>query len=209
MAIHRPLDPVDPSTAGAARTASAAARFPSLASRSPPGSRGQAPLPLPERGGAAWHAESSAWPPPLGEPHAFSGALSQDSWRPRWSAKDPPARGGWAAALEDENRSLREEIGRMQSATVDSFHRRPMAAMAGGGFRGPCKVTRKCMCEELQARLAKAQALLSESRRRSSRDPPAVARELSDPPLPPDPPAAPGGAAAAAEATETRDAAVQ
>lgn len=64
--------------------------------------------------------------------------------------------------LEDENRILREELSRLQSNTIDTMHRRPMAAIAGGGFRGPQKQTQQCMCDSLRLKLAKSRQELRE-----------------------------------------------
>lgn len=67
--------------------------------------------------------------------------------------------------LEDENRVLREELSRLQSNAIDSLHRRPMAAIAGGGFRGPAqKQQQQCMCDSLRLKLAKIRQELREAR---------------------------------------------
>lgn len=70
--------------------------------------------------------------------------------------------------LEDENRVLREELSRLQTTAIDSLHRRPMAAIAGGGFRGPTNnrqpTPQQCMCESLRAKLAKIRHELREAR---------------------------------------------
>jgi len=70
--------------------------------------------------------------------------------------------------LEDENRLLREELSRLQTTAIDSLHRRPMAAIAGGGFRGPTNnrqpTPQQCMCESLRAKLAKIRQELREAR---------------------------------------------
>lgn len=68
--------------------------------------------------------------------------------------------------LEDENRVLREELSRLQNESLGSLHRRPMAAIAGGGFRGPSSntVTKSCMCDALKVKLARIRAELREAR---------------------------------------------
>jgi len=77
-------------------------------------------------------------------------------------------------SLEDENRQLREELQlcqrtQIQNATsigFQGFQRRPMAAIAGGGFRGPQAASqpRSCMCDALRAKLARARAELEQAR---------------------------------------------
>jgi len=69
-------------------------------------------------------------------------------------------------ALEEENQRLREELARYQ-ADVIPLRRRPMAAIAGGGFRaaGP---QRQCNCEALKAKLARCQAALAAAHRKRS-----------------------------------------
>lgn len=155
--------------------------------------------------GAAPFHDGGTWFPPLCEPRSFS-ATAQDGWsrQARSAVHTAPAQGRKGGNLEDENKSLREEIGRMQSATVDSFHRRPRAAIAGGGFRGPAgQGQRKCMCEELQARLAKTQALLIEARRTASKGSSGASRASTG--APPDLP----GTSTPASVVETRDACAQ
>lgn len=83
---------------------------------------------------------------------AFNGRRSMDSMYA------PQSRGcDSMQTLEDENRILREELSRLQSSAIDSLHRRPMAAIAGGGFRGPSSTQTKsvCMCDSLRSKLAK------------------------------------------------------
>mmetsp|Transcript_9919 Transcript_9919/g.15895 ORF Transcript_9919/g.15895 Transcript_9919/m.15895 type:complete len:606 (-) Transcript_9919:34-1851(-) len=63
--------------------------------------------------------------------------------------------------LEDENRLLREELAQYKSEAI-GLHRRPMAAIAGGGFRGPSGVAKTCMCDSLRTKLAKIRAELRE-----------------------------------------------
>lgn len=70
-----------------------------------------------------------------------------------------------ATVLEEENRALREELARYQSEAIGNLHRRPMAAIAGGGFRGPSVgVQKQCMCDSLRSKLAKIRAELREAR---------------------------------------------
>mmetsp|Transcript_103122 Transcript_103122/g.181731 ORF Transcript_103122/g.181731 Transcript_103122/m.181731 type:complete len:622 (+) Transcript_103122:240-2105(+) len=67
--------------------------------------------------------------------------------------------------LEAENRALREELATYKSEAIGSLHRRPMAAIAGGGFRGPGGgVQKQCMCDSLRSKLAKIRAELREAR---------------------------------------------
>lgn len=67
--------------------------------------------------------------------------------------------------LEDENRVLREELSDLRkSSALDSLHRRPMAAIAGGGFRGPTQSIKTCMCDSLRSKLAKIRQELREAR---------------------------------------------
>merc|ERR1719487_1095609 len=67
--------------------------------------------------------------------------------------------------LEDENRVLREELSRLQTNAIENLHRRPMAAIAGGGFRGPTSAPAKqCMCDALRSKLAKIRQELREAR---------------------------------------------
>jgi len=92
------------------------------------------------------------------------------------------------AVLEDEVRGLREELMR-KSASLDypvGQIRRPMAAIAGGGFRGPTHqvtVQRPCMCDSLRAKLAKVRAELKEAREVDPRTP-AESEEVFPPPPP-------------------------
>lgn len=80
-------------------------------------------------------------------------------------------------ALEDENRALREELAHYRSSSaLVAANRRQMAAVAGGGFRGPSSVSqpRQCMCDTLRAKLTRIRAELREARcesRRSSLTP--------------------------------------
>lgn len=69
--------------------------------------------------------------------------------------------------LEDENRRLREEIARYQTESLER-HRRPMAAIAGGGFRAAPAAPRPCMCETLKVKLARCRAALQVARKNSS-----------------------------------------
>lgn len=64
-------------------------------------------------------------------------------------------------SLEDENRALREELARCQ---IDASHRRSMAAIAGGGFRGLTAQSRLCACDQLKAKLGRVMAELQEAR---------------------------------------------
>lgn len=67
--------------------------------------------------------------------------------------------------LEEENRALREELATIKSEAVNSLHRRPMAAIAGGGFRGPGGgVQKQCMCDSLRSKLSRIRAELREAR---------------------------------------------
>lgn len=68
-------------------------------------------------------------------------------------------------ALEEENQRLREELARYQTDAM-AVRRRPMAAIAGGGFRG-AGPQKPCMCEDLKAKLARCQAALQAARKRS------------------------------------------
>lgn len=70
-----------------------------------------------------------------------------------------PVRRASAASL-----ATHAEIEAAMSVTAPAPFRRTMAAIAGGGFRGPQANTRQCMCEVLKARLARAQAELKELR---------------------------------------------
>jgi len=80
-------------------------------------------------------------------------------------------------ALEDENCALREELAHYRSSSaLVAANRRQMAAVAGGGFRGPSSVSqpRQCMCDTLRAKLTRIRAELREARcesRRSSLTP--------------------------------------
>lgn len=69
--------------------------------------------------------------------------------------------------IEDENRHLREELSRLQTNAMDALHRRPMAAIAGGGFRGPSgqqQASKQCMCDSLRSKLARIRQELREAR---------------------------------------------
>lgn len=82
------------------------------------------------------------------------------------------------AALRDENQELREELDRQRMAASVPMHpaRRPMAAIAGGGFRGP--VTQKqCMCETLKAKLARVRSEMAVLREMNT-----VSEPLPEPP---------------------------
>eukprot|EP00931_Biecheleriopsis_adriatica_P022809 TRINITY_DN14551_c0_g1_i2.p1 TRINITY_DN14551_c0_g1~~TRINITY_DN14551_c0_g1_i2.p1 ORF type:complete len:635 (+),score=151.39 TRINITY_DN14551_c0_g1_i2:55-1959(+) len=78
----------------------------------------------------------------------------------------------WAAmrhnperSLEEENQRLREELARYQCSAMER-HRRPMAAIAGGGFRGSSsQQPRNCNCEALKVKLARCRAELREALR--------------------------------------------
>lgn len=69
--------------------------------------------------------------------------------------------------LEDENRRLREELARYQTESLER-HRRPLAAIAGGGFRAMPAAPRTCMCETLKVKLARCRAALHAAQRKNS-----------------------------------------
>lgn len=69
--------------------------------------------------------------------------------------------------LEDENRRLREELARYQTESLER-HRRPLAAIAGGGFRAMPAAPRSCMCETLKVKLARCRAALHAAQRKNS-----------------------------------------
>eukprot|EP00927_Polykrikos_kofoidii_P082463 TRINITY_DN8207_c0_g1_i1.p1 TRINITY_DN8207_c0_g1~~TRINITY_DN8207_c0_g1_i1.p1 ORF type:complete len:432 (+),score=59.52 TRINITY_DN8207_c0_g1_i1:84-1379(+) len=65
--------------------------------------------------------------------------------------------------LEDENRILRNELSRSSTPAYPPAIRRPMAAIAGGGFRGPSPsmlLQKPCMCDALRTKLARARSEL-------------------------------------------------
>eukprot|EP00929_Paragymnodinium_shiwhaense_P033748 TRINITY_DN18479_c0_g1_i3.p1 TRINITY_DN18479_c0_g1~~TRINITY_DN18479_c0_g1_i3.p1 ORF type:complete len:519 (-),score=157.52 TRINITY_DN18479_c0_g1_i3:482-2038(-) len=71
------------------------------------------------------------------------------------------------AALQDENLKLREEHMRMRSTLQPQGNRRQMAAIAGGGFRGPSAqlVQKPCQCDALRLRLAQLKLELRQAKR--------------------------------------------
>lgn len=69
--------------------------------------------------------------------------------------------------LEDENRRLREELARYQTESLER-HRRPLAAIAGGGFRAMPAAPRSCMCKTLKVKLARCRAALHAAQRKNS-----------------------------------------
>lgn len=82
------------------------------------------------------------------------------------------------SALRDENRLLREELDRQRMAASVPTHpaRRQMAAIAGGGFRGPA-TQKQCMCETLKAKLARVRSEMAVLREVNT-----VSESLSEPP---------------------------
>lgn len=82
----------------------------------------------------------------------------------RRSSSQGGASSASTAASEAEVR--RAEVQATMAATVPvAFRRRTMAAIAGGGFRGPqAAQPRQCMCEVLKSRLARAHAEIRELR---------------------------------------------
>jgi len=83
-----------------------------------------------------------------------------------------------STSLEDENRALREELARCQ---IDASHRRSMAAIAGGGFRGLSQSRPSlCMCDQLRAKLVRVTAELQEARYEARAGPPPVTPDLVD-----------------------------
>jgi len=127
-----------------------------------------------------------------------------------------------APPLEDENRALREELLRYQSEAIGSLPRRGMAAIAGGGFRGPAGAQQqrdKCACGVLKAKLARIRLELKEARcdsraqqQESAVDPVLLSPELADAEAQTTPraeaEARPAAAASADAAAQTDDAAV-
>eukprot|EP00440_Ansanella_granifera_P055355 gb/GFBE01060008.1/.p1 GENE.gb/GFBE01060008.1/~~gb/GFBE01060008.1/.p1 ORF type:complete len:628 (+),score=122.08 gb/GFBE01060008.1/:1-1884(+) len=109
--------------------------------------------------------------------HFAAATVGQEAW------VSPSSR----TVLEDENRRLREELARYQCNAMER-HRRPMAAIAGGGFRGASSQQRSsgCNCEALKLKLARCRAELREAQRRV---PGAVQSTAS--PLPPPTPKTP------------------
>lgn len=73
-------------------------------------------------------------------------------------------------ALKDENRALREELAKFTGTAVSPIIpvRRPMAAIAGGGFRGQASSTavvhKRCECDALRAKLSRIRSELAELR---------------------------------------------
>lgn len=80
------------------------------------------------------------------------------------TASVAPIRKGSMEFLEDENQRLREELARAQCGNMERL-RRPMAAIAGGGFRATgSQRAPSCNCEVLRVKLARLQAELREAR---------------------------------------------
>lgn len=111
------------------------------------------------------YLESCFTPPPSSAAErrgSFNGRRSVDCITPQ-SRGNPHANEG--QTLEDENRSLREELSRLQTTAIESLNRRPMAAIAGGGFRGPTNnQPKQCMCDSLRSKLVKIKQELREAR---------------------------------------------
>eukprot|EP00928_Gymnodinium_smaydae_P027349 TRINITY_DN2117_c0_g1_i1.p1 TRINITY_DN2117_c0_g1~~TRINITY_DN2117_c0_g1_i1.p1 ORF type:complete len:616 (-),score=148.00 TRINITY_DN2117_c0_g1_i1:171-1853(-) len=115
--------------------------------------------------------------------------------------------------LREENRLLKEELYRSSRESIGALNRRPLAAIAGGGFRGPAFAvaersapSRSCCCESLRVKLARLKMELEELRgearvesRRSTKS--------SEPEAPPPPSAA--SAETQTEARSTADGAAQ
>eukprot|EP00929_Paragymnodinium_shiwhaense_P033996 TRINITY_DN18553_c0_g1_i1.p1 TRINITY_DN18553_c0_g1~~TRINITY_DN18553_c0_g1_i1.p1 ORF type:complete len:622 (+),score=160.53 TRINITY_DN18553_c0_g1_i1:98-1963(+) len=85
-----------------------------------------------------------------------------------------------ARQLQDDNRSLREELSKRRASETLGQIRRPLAAIAGGGFRGnsspstPSTPSRQCECEQLRAKVARLRQQLQEAKedsRRGSKQP--------------------------------------
>lgn len=145
-----------------------------LASVSPPSASREgspevfsdAPPPMERRGSA-----NSRQPDVRASTAGFHGKRQSMDWCA------PPSRGGGVDPIQNpddikaENRHLREELSRLQNTALDSLHRRPMAAIAGGGFRGPSSVVTKsaCMCDSLKSKLTKIRQELREAREETGR----------------------------------------
>jgi len=145
-----------------------------LASVSPPSASregspevfGDAPTPMERRGSA-----NSRQPDVRASTAGFQGKRQSMDWCA------PPPRGGSVDPIQNpddikaENRHLREELSRLQNNALDSLHRRPMAAIAGGGFRGPSNIQAKsaCMCDSLKSKLTKIKQELREAREETGR----------------------------------------
>jgi len=147
---------------------------PPLASVSPPSASREgspevfsdAPPPMERRGSA-----NSRQPDVRASTAGFHGKRQSMDWCA------PPSRGGGVDPIQNpddikaENRHLREELSRLQNNALDSLHRRPMAAIAGGGFRGPSSIQTKsaCMCDSLKSKLTKIRQELREAREETGR----------------------------------------
>lgn len=66
--------------------------------------------------------------------------------------------------LEEENRALKEELARLWSGSME-LYRRPLAAIAGGGFKGAMGLSKACTCDELRMKLHRLRAELRELKR--------------------------------------------
>ncbi|CAJ1443783.1 unnamed protein product [Effrenium voratum] len=84
---------------------------------------------------------------------AVSRTFSSDGRLHRSNSSVTAVSGCERTVLEDENKRLREELAKYQTEALER-HRRPMAAIAGGGFRAAAS-QRSCMCEVLKAKLAR------------------------------------------------------
>jgi len=71
------------------------------------------------------------------------------------------------AHLEEENQRLRDELAKLQCSVMEK-NRRPMAAIAGGGFRGSTSQQKTCNCDALQKKLSRCRAELRELQRKFS-----------------------------------------
>lgn len=95
---------------------------------------------------------------------------------------------------------MREELARYQTDAM-AVRRRPMAAIAGGGFRG-AGPQKPCMCEDLKAKLARCQAALQAARKRSMTVAFDMVDDVEQSPLRHNKTAEPGAPASQAEASE-------
>jgi len=104
---------------------------------------------------SSWAGTQSSWvgrQPTADRKMSFNGRKSMEAFH--------------SGSIEDENRYLREELSRLQTNAIDALHRRPMAAIAGGGFRGPTskEPPKQCMCDSLRGKLARIRQELREAR---------------------------------------------
>jgi len=120
-----------------------------------------------ERTKRSWGSSPTSRADERSSVHTASRAERRSTFNGRRSVDSMYATQGHVPALqglEEENRYLREELSRLQSNAIDSLHRRPMAAIAGGGFRGPTSQKQHCMCDSLRSKLAKIRQELREAR---------------------------------------------